>query len=87
MTSLTTLIGNIVRLIINPLIVLGFVVATIVFFYGIVQLIRGADSSDLEQRKRNVVYGLVGLFVMFSVYGILRLVLNTFGIEWPSFFE
>ncbi len=86
MTSVTNLLAKIAALIINPLIVLGFVVATIYFFYGIVQLIWGADESDLDKRKANVTYGLIGLFIMFSVYGILRLVLNTFGIAWPSFF-
>lgn len=86
MTSVTNLLAKIAALIINPLIVLGFVVATIYFFYGIVQLIWGADESDLDKRKANVTYGLIGLFIMFSVYGILRLVLNTFNITWPSFF-
>lgn len=86
MTSVINLLTKIAALIINPLIVLGFVVATIYFFYGIVQLIWGADESDLDKRKANVTYGLIGLFIMFSVYGILRLVLNTFGIVWPSFF-
>lgn len=86
MTSVINLLTKIAALIINPLIVLGFVVATIYFFYGIVQLIWGADESDLDKRKANVTYGLIGLFIMFSVYGILRLVLNTFNIAWPSFF-
>ena len=80
------LLGKIATLIINPLIILGFVVATIFLFYGIVQLIWGADSSDLQKKKSNVIYGIVGLFVMFSVYGILKLVLATFQIPCTGIF-
>lgn len=86
MPAVTNLLGKIATYIINPIIVLGFVVATIFFFYGIIGLIAGADGSDLEKKKMNVFYGIIGMFVMFSVYGILRLALNTFGIPVPSFF-
>lgn len=87
MTSVTGLLGKIATLIINPLIVLGFTLATIVLFYGIIQMIAGADSSDLDKKRSNVIWGVVGLFIMFSVYGILRLTLTAFGIAWPSFFH
>lgn len=80
------LLGKIATLIINPLIVLGFVIATIYLFYGIVQMIWGADSGKLDEKRRTVIYGVIGIFIMFSVYGILRIVLNTFGIEVPGFF-
>ena len=86
MTVVTNLLGQIAILIINPLIILGFVVATIFLFYGIAEMIWKADSSDLEKSRNNVRYGVIGLFVMFSVYGILRLVLATFNIPYPSFF-
>ena len=82
--TITGLLGKIAALIINPLIVLGFTVATIFLFWGIIQLIWGADGGDLDARKRNVRYGIIGLFIMFSVIGILHLVLNTFGISCPE---
>jgi len=85
-TAVTDLLGQIATLILNPLIVLGFVVATIYLFYGIVQMIWGADGNDLDKKKTNVMYGVIGLFVMFSVYGILRIVLATFDIPCQLFF-
>jgi len=84
--DINALLGKIAAYIINPLIVLGFVVATIVFFYGVIGLITKSDGSELEKHKQNVVYGIIGLFVMFSVYGILRLVLKTFDIPCTFFF-
>ncbi|OHA87302.1 MAG: hypothetical protein A3A90_01340 [Candidatus Zambryskibacteria bacterium RIFCSPLOWO2_01_FULL_35_19] len=85
-TAVTDLLGQIAILILNPLIVLGFVVATIYLFYGIVQMIWGADGNDLDKKKTNVMYGVIGLFIMFSVYGILRIVLATFDIPCELFF-
>lgn len=78
------LLGKIATLILNPLIVLGFVVATVYLFYGIVKLIWGADGKDLETNKKSVMYGVFGLFIMFSVYGILKLILATFQIPCES---
>lgn len=80
------LLGKIATLILNPLIVLGFVIATIYLFYGIVEMIwKSGDGKDLETNRNNVKYGIIGLLVMFSVYGILHLILATFGITTPSF--
>jgi len=85
--SITVLLGKIASFILNPLIVLGFVVATIFLFYGIIEMIwKSKDGSDLKENKRNVMYGVIGLFIMFSVYGILRLVLATFNITCTGFF-
>lgn len=72
------LIGKIASLIINPLIILGFVIATIYLFYAIVQMIWGAGDKTLEEKKKTVMWGVVGMFIMFSVFGILRLVMATF---------
>ena len=78
--DIKVLLGKIATFIINPIIVLGFVVATIVLFYGIIGLISKADGADLEKHKSSVTYGIIGMFVMFSVYGILRIILNTFDL-------
>jgi hypothetical protein len=87
MDYVKALLGKIAVLILNPLIVLGFVIATIFLFYCIAEMIwKSGDGRDLETNKNNVKYGIIGLFIMFSVYGILHLILDTFGITWPSFF-
>jgi hypothetical protein len=60
---------------------LGFVIATVVMFYGIAKFIWSADSdASREENKKSILYGVVGLFVMFSVYGIINFVLATFNI-------
>ncbi|OHB12871.1 MAG: hypothetical protein A3G46_02510 [Candidatus Zambryskibacteria bacterium RIFCSPLOWO2_12_FULL_39_16] len=85
--TINVLLGKIATLILNPLIILGFTVATIFLFYCIAEMIwKADDSGGLEKSKDNVKYGVIGIFVMFSVYGILRVILATFGITPPSFF-
>lgn len=85
--SVPVLIGRISTYILNPVITLGFVIATIIFFYGIVQFIWSADDdTKRETGKKSIIWGIVGLVVMFSVYGIIRFTLTTFGIQdkYPS---
>ena len=85
---MTALLGKIVSLIINPIIILGFVIATIVFFIGVIKFIANADdAAKREEGKQSIIYGVVGLFVMFSVFGILYFVLDTFGIRHPGVFS
>jgi len=68
--------------IINPFIILLFSVALLVFIWGLVQFVRNAGEADaLETAKRHVIYGLIGMFIMVSAFGIIRIILNTFGID------
>ncbi len=85
-TTIATLLGKINQYILNPAIILLFVIALLVFFWGLVEFIYKAGSDDgRETGKRNIVWGIVGMVVMVGVYGIIRLVLNTFGIPFPTY--
>ncbi|MCX6703496.1 MAG: hypothetical protein NTV02_02295 [Candidatus Zambryskibacteria bacterium] len=66
--------------ILNPIIFILFVVASIYFAWGVFTLIT-ADGTKRKEGKDVVVWGLVGMFIMFSTYGIIGLILDTFGIE------
>lgn len=84
MEVLLTFIGNIVRDIINPLIGLLFALALVFFVYGGSQFILNAsDPKKRDEGKKNLVYGLVGLFIMSAVFGILQVITNTFGVSLP----
>ena len=84
--TINSLLGKINEFILNPIIILLFVVALLVFFWCLVEFIYKACSEDgRETGKRNMIWGIVGMVVMVSVYGIIRLVLNTFGIPYPDY--
>lgn len=75
------LIRSLSEHILNPVIILLFAIALIVFIWGLVVFIRNApDEKALEQAKRHIVYGLLGMFIMVSAFGIVKLILGTFGI-------
>ena len=83
--TINSLLGRISEFILNPLIILAFVVALIVFFWGLVEFIYKAGSEDgREVGKRNIMWGIVGMFVMIGVYGIINLILGTFGLSGPA---
>jgi hypothetical protein len=69
------------QFILNPLITLAFAVALITFFWGIFQFINSETAdSKRDEGKSKILYGLLGMFIMISAYGLIRLVLGTFGI-------
>lgn len=80
--DITSFLDKVNRIILNPVITLIFAVAFLIFFYGLFEFIRGAAKDDVrEEGKRKIVYGLIGMLIMFGVYGIIRVVLGTFGIH------
>ncbi|MFO0718813.1 MAG: hypothetical protein U0522_02190 [Candidatus Paceibacterota bacterium] len=84
--TINTLLNKIISVILQPIVVLMFVVALMVFFWGIVQFINTSNTDDgREKGKRNILWGVVGMFIMFSVYGIIHIILQTFGIPSPSY--
>ncbi len=59
-----------------------FAVALIVFVYGVFEYVRQSDSSD-ERAKgtQHMLWGIVGMFIMISVFGIMKLIMGSFGIS------
>lgn len=80
--TVNQILNNVNTFILNPLIVLMFGIAMLVFFWGLVEFIAKAGTDEgRETGKRNMVWGIVGMFIMVAVYGIISLVLNTIGVS------
>ncbi len=77
LTGLISFAGDIA----NRLIPLLIAVALVVFFWGLVQYIWGANKEKAAGPKNIMVAGLLGLFVMVSVWGIIRIAQNTLGVN------
>jgi hypothetical protein len=77
-------LGQTVITIINTVLVpLIFALAFIVFLWGVFQVfIAGAaDEEKREQGKSLMIYGLIGFFVMVSVWGLVNLLVGTFNLN------
>jgi len=72
--SIAPFLGQLADYILNPLIYLAFTVALLVFIVGIIQFISSETSDGKRDKgKQKIVWGLVGMFIMFSAYGIVHL--------------
>jgi hypothetical protein len=67
--------------IINPAIEFAFIVAFVIFIWGVFQFIRNAGDKDKRQEgKDHMLWGIVGFVIMFGVFGIITLLGNTVSV-------
>lgn len=86
--SLAGFIAAIIRNIIQPVIVLIFALAIMYFLWNVAQFIQNIDNKDeIEKFKKNAVWGIVAIFVMASMWGLVQILINSFvpGAGVPSF--
>ena len=68
--------------ILNMLIPILIAAALVVFFWGLVTYIWGAGGAESHDKGRNImIAGLVSLFIMVSVWGIVNLAQNALGVS------
>lgn len=78
------IVTKIVDVIIVPIVEVMFLIATLVFIYGIFQMIAKADDANARKDAQNsVLWGVIGMVIMVSVYGIIRVISNTLGVGDP----
>ena len=69
------------RYIINLSIGILSSLALLVFIWGIVKYIASAGNEDAkEEGKRIMIGGVIALFVLFSVFGLVRFLQRSFGV-------
>ena len=72
-------------LILNPLILLLFAIAFVYFIYGVITFIKlEPGDSKKKEALNSIIWGIVGMLIMFSVYGIIRFILDSFGAKNPT---
>lgn len=76
LTTLISFVGDTLNRVIPVLIA----AAVVVFFWGLVQYIRQSGKGH-DQGKNIMIAGLLGLFIMVSFWGIIRLMQNTLGVN------
>ncbi|OJI08687.1 MAG: hypothetical protein COV08_03300 [Candidatus Vogelbacteria bacterium CG10_big_fil_rev_8_21_14_0_10_49_38] len=73
------LLDNIKEQIINPVIMLLFGLALLYFLWGLVQFLAKNNSAvvDKKELRDKMIYGLIGMTIMASVFGIMHVITNT----------
>ena len=70
--TIEEIISKTISQVVQPFIAFLFVLATVVFIYGVVEFIYGAeDDKKREQGKQHIMWGILGLFIMTAAAGIM----------------
>ncbi len=71
------------QVLLQPFIGLLFTIALVMFLYGMMRSLGSGDKSseDATKGRQHMLWGILGMFVMISVFGIMRLILSTLGID------
>lgn len=70
-------IGNLIR----PLVPLLIGLAVVVFIYGIILLMFSEGGEKKEEGKQYMLWGIIGIFVMVSVWGLVNILIGTFNLN------
>jgi hypothetical protein len=82
--SLDAFVDRLTQFIIYPLIGLLLAAALLLFFWGLSQFVLHAgEEAGRETGRQHMIWGIVGILIMVSVIGILRIVTATFGVSLP----
>ncbi len=68
-------------IIVVALIPLIFALAFLFFLWGVFKFMRASDVKAKQEGQKIIWLGLIGLFVMVSVWGIIKILGTTLGIE------
>jgi len=73
-------VKNLFTLVIDPIVSLIFAAAILYFVYGVFKYIKGADDGEARATGgKHIIWSVVGIFIMISVWGILYFLKNLIG--------
>ncbi len=77
--TMQELIDNLTSAILDPLTGILILLATIFFLWGLIEYIAGAASEDKRtQGKEHMLWGILGLVIIFGAKGIISVIKNFF---------
>ena len=76
-TGILGTIGNILGILMPILITL----AAVWFVYNVIMYMISGDEAKKKEAKSGVIQGLIGLFVIIAFWGILSIIMKTFGVK------
>ena len=80
--SVRSIVGQIDKLIINPLIIFVFALALVIFLYGMFEFLSNQENEEKKTAgKKHMIFGVLGLTIMMAVWMILGMIMNTFNIS------
>lgn len=85
MTPFRAFLIKVENAIINPIITLLALGAFVLFLYGVVEFIANAGNDEKRaQGQRHMIWGFIGLTIIFGAKAIIAISASTFGIPVPQ---
>ncbi len=82
--AVTAVLQKVNQSIINPLIGFLFALALVFFLWGVAEFIFEADSeAGRDKGKKHMIWGVIGMVLMFGAFTIIRIIANTIGAPPP----
>jgi predicted membrane channel-forming protein YqfA (hemolysin III family) len=79
------LLDRIITYLVDPAIRVVFTLGLLLFIWGLVQYLWEIKDGKADgDGKQHMLWGLVGMLIMVSVYGIIALIVNTFQLGSSS---
>ncbi len=76
-----SVVETIKNVIIYPLVTLMFVVAMLVFVWGVFLYVKnGTEEAARAQGQKHMMFGIIGFVIMLSAVAIFNIALGTFGL-------
>ena len=85
-SALGKFIDKVISEVFVPAMMVLFTLAVLIFFWGLFEFM--ADPTNADKRKtglNHMLWGIIGLVIMSTVYGILNLIAGTLGVQLPVF--
>lgn len=74
-------IFNKIASIVQALIPFLITIAIIYFIWGVISFVIAKDDGTKEKARNVMISGVIGLFVILAVFGLVRVISNTFDID------
>lgn len=78
--SYDKLVQSLIDLVLKSLVPVLFAITVVYFLWGVLKFIKSAgDTTARASGKKMMLFGIIGLAVMVSFWGIVRLLVGTLG--------
>lgn len=72
---------SVIQSILNILIPILITLGVVYFIWGVIQYVTAADEEKKTKARSTMISGIIGLFVIISIWGLVYLIQNTFDIR------
>ena len=69
-----------IALLINTIIPILIILGVLYFIWGVITYVISADEEAKTKGRDKMIYGLIGLLVIVSIWGLVAILRNTFGV-------